>query len=83
MLTQKGPVLGTWTGGTFSSYSLLTCMHGLCAVGTVSRLHTLPWLSTAPEIGVTWAAPFPGRLMVAVVPASWWLPSPVPLIPYT
>lgn len=35
MLTQKGPVLGTWTGGTFPSHSWLAGSlhqrHGLCS----------------------------------------------------
>lgn len=61
MLTQKGQVLGIWTGGTFPSYSLLACLlaintrHEVCAGGAVRRLQTLPLLRT-PETGAAWAA---------------------------
>jgi hypothetical protein len=70
MLTQRRPVLGTWTGGPFPSHSLLVCSqhqrHDVCAVGTMRWLHTLPPSAEHSS----WAAPSPGRLMVAVVPAS-------------
>lgn len=60
MLTQKGPVLGTWTGGTFLSHSWLACFrhqrHEVCVVGTVRRVPEQP--------------PSPGRLMATVVPVS-------------